>query len=337
MRHAAGAGCAVPAADGGSMGRYIARRLVTAIPILIGISVVLFVILHLSPGDPLSIYAANPNVTPEVKAQIVHHYGLDQPLAVQYLRWAEGLFTGDWGQSFFENRPVTQVVLDRLPVTLRVMGTAFLLSLLVAFPIGILSAVKQYSLLDHVLTTVSFVGLSVPPFFSRLVLIIVFGVKLKWLPFVYTSQVPATGWHGAVVQVKQLILPLMVLGLYQVGVMTRYIRAAMLEVLHLDYMRTGRAKGLPEGTLLLRHGLRNALLPVVTLIALYVPAIFTGAIITEQIFAIPGIGRLLINSIQNNDYLVVMAIVFIYAVLTVLCNLAADVAYALLDPRITYR
>lgn len=319
------------------MGRYIARRLVTAVPILVGISIVLFLILHLSPGDPLSIYAANPNITPEVKAQIIHHYGLDQPLAVQYLRWAKGLFTGDWGQSFFENRPVTHVVADRLPVTLRVMGAAFLLSLLLAFPIGVLGAVKQYSLLDHLLTTVSFVGLSVPPFFSGLVLIIVFGVKLRWLPFVYTSHVSASGWHGAVVQVKQLVLPLAVLGLYQVGVMTRYVRAAMLEVLHLDYVQTGRAKGLPERTVLTRHALRNALLPVVTLIALNVPGIFTGAIITEQIFSIPGIGRLLITAILNSDYLVVMATVFIYAVLTVLCNLAADVAYGLLDPRIVYR
>jgi peptide/nickel transport system permease protein len=319
------------------MGRYVARRLVTAVPILIGISIVLFLILHLSPGDPLSIYAANPNITPEVKAQIIHHYGLDQPLAVQYLRWARGLFTGDWGQSYFENRPVTHVIADRLPVTLRVMGAAFVLSLVLAFPIGIISAVKQYSLLDHLLTTVSFVGLSVPPFFSGLVLIIVFGVKLRWLPFVYTSHVPETGLNGLLVQVKQLVLPLTVLALYQVGVMTRYIRAAMLEVLHLDYVRTGRAKGLPERTILTRHALRNALLPVITLIALNVPGIFTGAIITEQIFSIPGIGRLLINSILNSDYLVVMAIVFIYAVLTVLCNLAADVAYGLLDPRISYR
>jgi peptide/nickel transport system permease protein len=319
------------------MGRYVARRLLMAVPILIGISIVLFLILHLAPGDPLSIYAANPNVTPEVKAQIAHHYGLDQPLAVQYLRWARGLFTGDWGQSFFENRPVTHVVADRLPVTLRVMGAAFVLSLLLAFPIGVISAVKQHSPLDHLLTTVSFVGLSVPPFFSGLVLIIVFGVKLRWLPFVYTSQVPQAGVRGLVVQGKQLVLPLAVLGLYQVGVMTRYIRAAMLEVLHLDYVQTARAKGLGERTVLVRHGLRNALLPVVTLIALTVPGIFTGAIITEQIFSIPGIGRLLIDSILTNDYLVVMAIVFVYAVLTVLCNLAADVAYGLLDPRITYR
>lgn len=318
------------------MGRYIARRLVTAVPILIGISVVLFAILHLSPGDPLSIYAANPNITPEVKARIVHHYGLDRPLAVQYLRWVRGLVTGDWGQSFFENRPVTDVVRDRLPITLTVMGAAFGLSLLLAFPIGVVSAVKQYSFLDHVLTTTSFVGLSVPPFFSGLLLIIVFGVKLGWLPFVYTSHVAEGGLTALAIQVKQLILPLAVLGLYQVGVMTRYIRAAMLEVLHLDYIRTGRAKGLPERAILLRHGLRNAMLPVITLIALNVPAIFAGAIITEQMFSIPGIGRLLINSIVNNDYLVVMAIVFIYAVLTVVSNLAADVAYGLLDPRITY-
>lgn len=319
------------------MARYIIHRLLTSIPMLIGISIILFVIVHLSPGDPLSIYAANPNITPEMKAQIRHHYGLDQPLPVQYLKWAQGLFTGDWGQSFFENRPVTHVILDRLPTTLEVMGSAFLLSLLVAFPLGVLSAVRQYSLLDHLLTTTSFVGLSVPPFFSGLVLIIVFGVQLHWLPFVYSSDIQAAGLQRLSLEIKQMVLPLVVLGLYQVGVMTRYIRAAMLEVLKLDYMRTGRAKGLPERTVVVRHGLRNAMLPVITMIALNIPAIFTGAIITEQIFSIPGIGRLLINSITNNDYLVVMALVFIYAILTVLSNLAADVAYGILDPRISYR
>ena len=319
------------------MGRYLIRRLLTAIPILIGISMLLFAIIHLAPGDPLSIYAANPNVTPEMKAQIRHHYGLDQPLPVQYLKWAQGLFTGDWGQSFFENRPVTAVILDRLPTTLVVMGSAFLLSLLLAFPLGVISAVRQYSLLDHLLTTASFIGLSVPPFFSGLVLIIVFGVQFHWLPFVYSSDIQAQGLHGLPSEIKQLILPLLVLGLYQVGVMTRYIRASMLEVLNLDYIRTGRAKGLPERTVIVRHGLRNAMLPVITMIALSIPAIFTGAIITEQIFSIPGIGRLLINSITNNDYQVVMALVFIYAILTVLSNLGADIAYGILDPRISYR
>jgi peptide/nickel transport system permease protein len=315
---------------------YVARRVIAAIPSLVGISVILFAIIHLGPGDPLSVYGANPNITPEVRAQIMHQYGLDLPLPLQYARWASGFIVGDWGTSYFENRPVNQVVLDRLPTTLLVMGLAFVISLLLAVPIGVVSAIKQYSVLDHLLTTVSFLGISVPSFFSGLVLIIIFGVELKWLPFVFQGDLPITGPDAILTEAKQLVLPLAVLALYYVGIMARYVRSALLEVMHQEYVRTARAKGLPERSVLALHCLRNALQPVITLVALNIPGIFTGAIITEQIFSIPGVGRLLVNSITNSDYLVVMAIVFLYAVLMILCNLVADVAYAVVDPRVSY-
>jgi peptide/nickel transport system permease protein len=313
------------------MGWFIARRLLISIPIVFGVTVILFAILQLSPGDPLGVYAANPNLSPEVRARIVAHYGLDQPLPVQYLQWVEGLVRGDWGTSFLENRPVTEVVVERLPVTLRVMGLSFLIGLLISIPLGVISAVRHRSISGAIVGPLTLVGVSIPPFFSGLILIIIFGVKLGWLPFVYSTEP-----RGFIDDVRQLVLPLAVLSLYQVGVMTRFVRSAMLEVLAQDYLRTGRAKGLSERTIVFSHAFRNAAIPLVTLIALNIPAVFTGAIIVEQLFSIPGIGRLLINSVLSSDYLVVMAIVLVFAILTVLCNLLADITYVLLDPRITY-
>jgi len=315
------------------MGWYIARRLVLSLPILLGITIILFAILQLSPGDPLGVYAANPNLSPEVRAQIIAHYGLDKPIPIQYLNWLEGLARGDWGTSFLENRPVSQVVMDRLPVTLRIMGLSFLLGTLVAIPLGIVSAILRGSRVGGFIGPATLIGMSIPPFFSGLVLIIVFGVKLDWFPFVYSSDPAGSGLSGFANQARQLVLPLLVLGLYQIGIMTRFVRAAMLDVLHHDYIRTGRAKGLPERAVILNHGFRNALIPIVTLIALNIPALFTGAIIVEHLFAIPGIGRLLVNSVLVSDYMVVMAIVFVVAVLTLLSNLIADVINARLDPR----
>lgn len=318
------------------MWRYILRRLLISIPILIGITIILFAILQLSPGDPLGIYAANPNLTPEVRAQIVAHYGLDQPAPVQYLHWAGGLVRGDWGTSFLENRPVTDVVLDHLPITLKIMGLSFLISLAIAIPLGILCAVRQHTPLGSLLSMLTSLGVAIPPFFSGLVLIIVIGVKLDWLPFIYMSSTGTTGIAGLIDRAEQLALPLLVLGFYQVGFMTRFVRSAMLEVLQLDYLRTGRAKGLPERAVILEHGFRNALIPVVTMVALHIPAMFTVVVIVEQLFAIPGAGSLLVTSVLSSDYLVVMGVVLVFAALTLICNLFADVAYAMLDPRITY-
>jgi peptide/nickel transport system permease protein len=318
------------------MGKYIIRRLVTAIPTLIAISIVLFAIISLAPGDPLAAFAADPRVPEEVKANIRKQLGLSDPLPVQYAKWAESMATGQWGTSFQSRSNVRTLVWQRLPATLFVLGTAFLLSLMIAIPIGILSAIKQYSIFDQIATIFAYIGNALPTFVSGLFLIIIFGVKLKWFPFIYRSNVDQTGFAGVMEHIRQAVLPIAVLTLFQTAGLMRYTRASMLEAIRQDYVRTARAKGLGEGTVLTGHAMRNALIPVVTIVALQIPGIFAGAVVTEQIFRVPGMGSLLISAITNKDTPVIMAVTFIFAVLVVLCNLLADVVYGLLDPRIKY-
>ena len=318
------------------MGRYILRRLLISIPTLLVISAVLFTILALAPGDPMSQFALNPEVPPEVRERVKQSLGLDQPLHVRYAKWIGGIVTGDFGFSFATRGPVTDLIVQRLPNTLLVLGIAYLISVLIAIPIGIISAVKRYSLFDYGATTMAFIGISVPTFFTGLLLIIIFAVKLKWFPFLYDSRVVVSDLNTLGQQIRQSIMPITVLTLFNAAQLTRYVRAEMLENLPQDYVRTARAKGLHERPVIARHVLRNSLIPVVTLIALGVPTIFTGAIITEQIFAIPGIGHLLVKSIFNTDTPVVLAITFLFAALVVFFNLVADVLYAVLDPRIRY-
>lgn len=318
------------------MGRFLLRRLFTAVPTLLVISVVIFAILALAPGDPLSQFAANPAVPPEVRENIKRSLGLDQPWPVRYVKWLGSVVQGDLGFSFASRMPVLELIKQRLPNTLAVLGVAYLVSVLLALPIGIISAVRQYSLFDHAATAFAFVGFSVPTFFSGLLLIIVFSIKLRWLPFIYDSTLVVTDLNTLVAQIKQSIMPITVLALFQTAALARFVRASMLDNLPLDYVRTARAKGLREEAVIAGHVLRNSLIPVVTLIALGVPAVFAGAIITEQIFRVPGIGSLLITSIETSDTPVVMAITFTYAVLVVLFNLIADVLYGVLDPRIRY-
>jgi peptide/nickel transport system permease protein len=318
------------------MSRYLIRRIVTAIPTLLLISFVLYAILSLAPGDPLSQFAANPAVPPEVRDNIRRSLGLDDPWPVRYVKWLFSLAQGNWGFSFGSHMPVWDLIKLRIPSTLAVVGIAYVVSLLIALPIGILSAIKQYSLFDHISTTFAFIGFSVPTFFTGLLLIIVLSVKLQWLPFIYDStlQVRDLGSLGA--QIKQSLMPIMVLGLFQAATFVRYTRASMLENLPQDYVRTARAKGLAETSVINRHVVRNSLIPVVTLIALSAPTVFSGALITEQIFRVPGIGALLITSIQNNDIPVIMAITFTFSFLVVVFNVVADVMYGVLDPRIRY-
>jgi peptide/nickel transport system permease protein len=318
------------------VGRYVLRRLVTAVPTLLVISFVIFAILALAPGDPLAQFAANPAVPPEVRENIRRSLGLDQPWPVRYVKWLASLAQGDWGFSFASRVPVLELIKQRLPNTLAVVGTAYLVSVLLALPIGILSAVRQYSLFDHLATTFAFVGFSVPTFFTGLLLIIVFSVRLRWLPFIYDSTLQVRDLATLAAQLKQSIMPVAVLGLFQTATLARFVRASLLENLPLDYVRTARAKGLAEPGVIGRHVLRNSMIPVVTLIALGAPGVFAGAVITEQIFRVPGIGELLIRSIENSDTPVVMAITFIFAVLVLLFNLVADVLYGVLDPRIRY-
>lgn len=318
------------------MGRYILRRLLISIPTLLVISAVLFAILALAPGDPMSQFALNPEVPPEVRERVKASLGLDQPLPIRYAKWIGGIVTGDFGFSFATRGPVTDLIVQRLPNTLLVLGVAYTISVLIAIPIGILSAVRRYSLFDYGATTLAFVGISVPTFFTGLLLIIIFAVKLRWFPFLYDSRVVVHDLDTLGQQIRQSIMPITVLTLFNAAQLTRYVRSEMLENLPQDYVRTARAKGLHERPVIARHVLRNSLIPVVTLIALGVPTIFTGAIITEQIFAIPGIGHLLVKSIFSTDTPVVLAITFLFAALVVFFNLVADVLYAVLDPRIRY-
>jgi peptide/nickel transport system permease protein len=292
---------------------------------------VVFGILALAPGDPLGQFAANPDIPPEVRLNIRHQLGLDQPIPVRYVRWAGAFLRGDWGYSFASRMPVSALVLQRLPTDLWVVGSAYLAAVAVAIPIGVLSAVKQYSLFDQVATTCAFIGFSLPTFFTGVLLIVLFSVRLHWLPFIYNVQV-----RDPVGMLKQAIMPVSVLALFQAAALMRFVRSSVLDHVGQDYVRTARAKGVPEGRVVRRHVLRNGLIPVVTLLALGLPAVFTGAVITEQIFRVPGIGSLLIASIQNSDTPVVMAITFVYSILVVLFNLVADVLYGLLDPRIRY-
>jgi peptide/nickel transport system permease protein len=319
------------------MGQYVLRRLLIAVPSLLGISLVLYTVLALAPGDPFGELSTNPNVPPEVAAALRASFGLDDPIYLRYLHWLVAMAHGDWGFSFVSRMNVDSLILQRLPTTLYVIGSAQLLALSIAIPVGVYAATKPYSIFDQIANTLAFIGFSLPTFFTGLLFILVFSVKLDWLPFVYTTDVKGTGIHWALEQLRQAIMPVMVLGLFQAASMTRFVRSAMLDVIRLDYVTTARAKGLGQTRVIVKHVMRNAMIPVVTLIALQMPAVFGGAIVTEQIFRIPGIGSLLISSILSNDTPVVMAVTFVFACLVVLFNLIADVLYGWLDPRISLR
>ncbi|MGY4598983.1 peptide/nickel transport system permease protein [Bradyrhizobium sp. GM22.5] len=283
------------------MSQYVLRRLLIAIPSLLGISLVLFVVLALAPGDPFSELATNPNVPPEVALALRAKFGLDDPIYLRYLHWLNAMLHGDWGFSFVSRMNVDTLILQRLPTTLYVIGSAQILALLIAIPVGVYAATKPYSLFDQVANTLAFVGFSLPTFFTGILFILIFSVTLDWLPFVYTTDIKGTGIHWVLEMIRQAIMPVAVLGLFQAASMTRFVRSAMLDVIRLDYVTTARAKGIGQRRVIIKHVMRNAMIPVVTLIALQIPAVFGGAIVTEQIFRIPGIGSLLISSILSND------------------------------------
>jgi peptide/nickel transport system permease protein len=315
---------------------YLLRRFLITIPTLIGISVVLFTILALAPGDPFEELALNPNIPAEVRLNLRHQFGLDDPIPVRYLRWLTSMLRGDWGYSFVSRVNVDSLILQRLPTTLFVLGTAYGLALLIALPIGVISAVRPYSVFDQIATTFAFVGYSLPTFFTGLLFILLFSLYLDWLPFIYSTTIEASGVRWIVEHLRQAAMPIAVLGLFEAASLTRFVRAAMLDVIYQDFVTTARAKGLTERRTILGHVLRNALIPVITIVALQLPGIFTGAVITEQIFRVPGIGSLLISAIQSTDTPVVMAITFVYSILVVVFNLMADIVYGFLDPRIAY-
>jgi len=316
---------------------YVLRRLLIAIPSLLGISLVLFVVLALAPGDPFEELATNPNVPPEVRMALRAQFGLDDPVWERYVRWLTSMVKGDWGFSFVSRINVDELIAERIPVTLAVIGASQILALLVALPIGVLAAVKPYSWFDRIASTLAFVGFSLPTFFTGILFILLFSIQLGWLPFVFRADLTETGWAWWWEQIKQSIMPVTVLGLFQAASWMRYVRSSVLDVIRLDYVTTARSKGLKESVVINKHVVRNAMIPVVTLIALQLPQLFGGAIVTEQIFRIPGIGSLLIDAILRNDTPVVMAITFIFSALVIIFNLLADVIYGWLDPRISYR
>jgi peptide/nickel transport system permease protein len=304
--------------------------------VLLGISLILFIILALAPGDPFGELAQNPNIPPEVRMNLRKQFGLDDPVVVRYLRWVSAMVQGDWGYSFVSRVPVHELIQQRLLTTLFILGSAYVVALLIALPVGILSAIKPYSFFDQTATTFAFIGYSLPTFFTGLLAILCFSIYLGWLPFIYSSSIEATGFAWVVEHLRQGVMPIGVLGLFEAAALTRFVRASMLEVINQDFVTTARAKGLSERLTILKHALRNSLIPVVTIIALQIPTIFTGAVITEQIFRVPGIGALLIASLESTDTPVVMAIVFIYSALVIIFNLIADIIYGFLDPRISY-
>jgi peptide/nickel transport system permease protein len=297
---------------------------------------VIFFILALSPSNPLGDLATNPAITPEVRENIRRSLGLDQPIYIRYFKWTLALFTGNLGYSFTSRLPVSELIAQRLPTTLGIIGVAYGLSVALALPLGIVAALKRDTWIDRTITTLAFMGFSTPTFFSGLLLIIVFSVRLGWLPFIYDSTLVVRDMASLGQWLKQSIMPIAVLVLFQTAVLMRFIRAAMLEEIPQNYVKTARAKGLSRWRIVTRHMLRNALLPVVTLVALDIPTVFTGSLVTEQVFRVPGMGALLVDSIYRGDTPVVMAIAFIYAVLVVGFNLMADVLYGFIDPRVRY-
>lgn len=318
------------------MSKYLINRLLIAIPTLIAISIVIFTILALAPGDPMGEFATNPSITAEIRENIRKSLGLDQPIYIRYVKWFTAFITGDMGYSFTSRSPVIGLIFQRVPTTLWVVGSAYLVGILLAIPLGVISALKRNTLVDTVLTTLVFFGFSLPTFFTGLLFIIIFSIHLKWFPFIYNSTLQVTDWQSFIAQIKQSIMPISVLGIWQTAMLMRFVRSEILENIHQDYVRTAYAKGLPKFLVISRHVLRNALIPVVTLVALDIPSVFTGALVTEKVFRVPGIGALLIDSIYKNDTPVVMAITFIYAILIVIFNLVADILYGLLDPRVKY-
>ncbi|MBW3666100.1 MAG: ABC transporter permease [Actinobacteria bacterium] len=338
------------------MGRYIIRRTLFAIPTLVVISLIIFAILDLAPGDPTGQLPLT--IPAEVRENIRESLGLNDPFLIKWLKWMQLMFIneplnaidsifntciGDCASrdriiSWSSRAPAIDIIMQRLPQTLWVLGLAFVLGTLIAIPIGVISAYKQYSAFDNIGTFVTMVGYSAPTFFTGLLAIVIFSVWLGWFPSFYTTThvIDWTSWDSIWFQFEQMVMPVTVLTLFNAAVLSRFTRASMLDNLNEDYVRTARAKGLVEPKVVITHVMRNSLIPVVTLLALSVPGIFAGAIITEQIFRINGIGALLITAIGQSDVPMVQTLTFIFAVLIVLFNLIADVTYGLLDPRIRY-
>ncbi len=315
--------------------RFLLRRLGQAIPMLIGISFAAFVLMRLAPGGPMAIYAQNPTMSEADMRRIEHILGLDQPVHIQYLKWAAGMATGNMGSSYRTGRPVGEVILERVPATVQLMGIAYLIAIGLGITTGIVSAVRRHSLFDYFATTGAMVGLSVPTFWFGLMVIIVFAAMLRWIPSggIATLGAPFSLSDRFI----HLIGPAAVLGLWMTASWSRYARSSVLEVIGQDYIRTARAKGLHRRTILLRHTLRNALIPLITLAGLEFRNLFGGALVTETVFSWPGVGRLYLDSLNYQDYSVMLGLLLITSVMVLAGNLLADILYAVVDPRIRLR
>ncbi len=317
------------------MAGYVARRLIQAVPILLGVAVISFGLVHLAPGEPIDRFRT-PTIRPDQLQGLIRLYGLDRPLIEQFWSWISSYVQvwrpEAWGYSFLDGQPVLQKIIERLPATLLLGGTALLVTITVAIPLGILAAVKQYSLADRIISSLATVGYAIPSFLLGLYLLFFGGVVLGWFPLFGLESFGSAGdpvdmaWH--------LVLPVASLAIQQIAGWSRYVRAAMLEVLHQDFVRTAHAKGLPARRVTFRHALRNALIPIITLVGLSIPALLGGAAITEAIFSYPGVGQMGVLAVANRDYPVVLSFVMIGGIGVVLGNLLADVAYAVADPRI---
>ncbi len=326
------------------MGRYITRRLIQLLPVLWIISMIVFILLQLTPGDPIAALEDNPNITAEDRERYAESLGLNDPLHIKYLKWSKNLITGNWGISIATKRPVLEEIWTRFPNTIQLMLVAQTTTLLFALPIGILSAIKQYSIFDHIATTLAFVGQSIPVFWFGLLLIMVFSIMLKspdggpLLPSggMYNLRLYDASNAPLLDRLEHMVLPVAMLTMFGAGRYTRFMRSSMLDVLHQDYLDTARAKGLRERVVILLHALKNASIPVITILALELPLLFSGAVFTETIFSWPGMGRLFIRSVERTDYDLVMGIVMINAFLILIFNLLADIIYAYLDPRVRY-
>ncbi len=320
------------------MRKFIIRRLFQLIPLLIGVSLISFFVMHLAPGDPTALFA-DPNIDPADLARIRANWGLDKPIIVQYFYWLGNALRGDFGTSYTTGRPVISEVLERLPATLLLMIPSFIITFLITIPLGVISAVKKGTWFDNVVTVLSFAGMATPSFWLGLMLMLFFAVHLDWLPAVgmYDPLLRDQGLGARVLDVlKHMILPLTTMTILSLAGITRYQRASMLEVLNQDYIRTARAKGLPERIVIYKHALRNSLIPIVTILGLSLPGLFGGAFIIETIFAWPGMGRLGVMAVFQRNYPLIMGIVILSALLIMLGNLFADLGYALVDPRIRY-
>jgi peptide/nickel transport system permease protein len=315
------------------MATYIIRRTLILLPTLFAITIIVFTLMQLAPGDPMDMYIA-PDIDPTVFAELRERFGLDQPIHIQYFRWVKGFFTGDMGRSFNYGRPVWELLKPRIAPTLLLMSLSLFFAYLFAIPIGTLSAIKQYSLVDHGATTFAFIGVSMPNFWLGLLLIYLFSVTLGWLPSFGMREL--VGGGGGIDRIRHLIMPVIVLGTAFMASITRYMRAQVLEIKNEEYVSTARSKGVAERWVIIKHMMKNSLIPIVTLLGLQLPVLLGGSIITESIFAWPGLGFFYISSVNARDYPAIMAVLTIAAILTLAGNFAADLSYGFLDPRIRY-